>query len=275
MKIAKQTTFLISSTEKLYLRLVYASDYFQHFPLVIKYKSSKHYIISNVPFRLEVKGRDLWEKQEEGELNDLLITLLIEMRNKLQEKLIQDYKIYWFWSKITALFQKKISLSSPYLLFYLKNNLIFCRDRYVCTDHACEPCYLYIPQPLIKEIPKRNHNDNGYLGFLYYYEKIASLYYIWNLSAHLKAYLKHCIFCNINQTCRYPTYRNLQPILSSPIPFHLLTMDFIIALPLLWTEKNNLIIVTCKFTKRILLILGHSKWGVAKWALALLEQLQL
>ena len=71
------------------------------------------------------------------------------------------------------------------------------------------------------------------------------------------------------------TYGNLQPILSPPILFHLVTIDFILALPLLHTGKDNLMIVTYNFAKRILLIPGYSKWGPTEWVSALLEHLQV
>lgn len=187
---------------------------------------------------------------------------------------IQGYKDDRFWSKITTLLQKeKVSVLPPDLPFCFDNNLIFRRDGYISSDHAFEPRLLCIPQSLVKEILKANHDENGHLGFLRCYERVASSYYIRNLSAHLKAYLKHCAACNVNQTRRHPTYGSLQPTLSPPTPFHSVTMDFILALPLSHNGKDNLMTVTCKFAKRVLLIPGHSKWGVAEWASALLEQL--
>lgn len=131
------------------------------------------------------------------------------------------------------------------------------------------------PQSLVREILRANHDDNGYLGFLRCQERVASSYYIRNLSTHLKAYLKHCLACIINQTRCHLTYGNLQPILSPAIPFHSVAMDFILALPLSHTGKDNLMTVTCKFAKRISLIPGHSKWGAGEWASALLKQLQI
>ena len=120
-----------------------------------------------------------------------------------------------------------------------------------------------------------NYDDNGHLGFLRCYKRIASSYYIRNHTSHLKAFLKHCASCNINQTHQHPTYGNLQHILSSSIPFHSVTMNFILALSLSRNGKDNLITVSCKFAKRILLILGHLKWRAAEWALALLKQLEV
>lgn len=212
--IAKQTTLSTSSTDKLNLWLVRASDYVQRFPLVIKYKPGKHHIISDALFRLEAEGKEVLDNQGEGELDVLFTTTLIEMSKEFREKLIQGYKDDRFWSRIRALLPKeKPSSSSSNLPFCLENNLIFCHDRYISSDHAFEPRRLCIPQLLIKEILRANHDKNGHLGFFRCYERIASSYYIRNLSAHLKVYLKHCSSCNVNQTRRHPTYGNLQPIL--------------------------------------------------------------
>ena len=57
--IVKQSTLSITSTDKLNLQLVYASDYVQYFPLVINYKSDKHHIIFDALSRLEAVKKDL------------------------------------------------------------------------------------------------------------------------------------------------------------------------------------------------------------------------
>lgn len=57
LKIVKQTKLSISSIDKFNFWLVCISDYIQRFSLVIKYKSGKHYIISDVFSRLEEKGK--------------------------------------------------------------------------------------------------------------------------------------------------------------------------------------------------------------------------
>lgn len=205
--IAKQTMLSTSSADKLNLRLVRASDYVQRFQLVIKHKPGKQHIIPDALSRLEAEGNGQLENQGEGKLDVLFTTTLIEMNKEFREKLIQGYKDDRFWSKITNLLHKeKTSLSPPGLPFCLENNLIFRRDGYVSSDHAFEPCRLCIPQPLVKEILKANHDENGHLGFLRCYERVSSSYYIRNLSAHPKAYLKHCASCNVNQTRRHPTY---------------------------------------------------------------------
>lgn len=164
LKIAKQTAFLISSTDKLNLRVIRTSDYVQRFPLVIKYKPSKHHIIPDAVSRLEAEEKEVLNNQQESKLDVLFTTTLIEMSKKFWEKLIQGYKNDRFGSQIKALLQKgKTSSSLSNLLFCLEKNLIFRHDGYISSDYAFEPYRLYIPQLLIKEILRANHDKNRHL----------------------------------------------------------------------------------------------------------------
>lgn len=190
----------------------------------------------------------------------LFTIVLIEMSKNFQKKLMSRYKDDQFWSKITILLQKKkTSPSLTKLSFCFENNLIFCHNKYISLNHAFESCCLYISQLLFREILRANYDENWHLEFLRYYKWIVFPYYIWNLSAYLKVYLKYCPSYNLNQTWWYPTYGNLQPILSLPIPFHSVIIDFILTFSLSYTRNDNLITATYKFVKCILLILGQSK----------------
>ena len=132
--------------------------------------------------------------------------MLIEISKKFKKIFIQVYKDNWFWSWIMVLLAKrKTSLSSSNLPFCFENNLIFCHDGYIFSDHIFESRCLCISQLLIKETLRVNHDENGHLRFLCYYKKIASSSYICNFSSQLKAYFNHYPFCNINQTCRHLT----------------------------------------------------------------------
>lgn len=86
--IPKLTTLSTSSTDKLNLRLVCASNYVQRFQLVMKYKPGNHHIIPDALSRLEVKGKYCLENYGEGELDVLFTTTLIEMSKEFRENLI-------------------------------------------------------------------------------------------------------------------------------------------------------------------------------------------
>lgn len=68
----------------------------------------------------------------------------------------------------------------------------------------------------------------------------------------------------------------MQPIESPPVPFHTMTLDFILALPVSVTEAFDIAMsVTCNFTKRITVVPGKSTWDTKDLARSLLNQLAL
>jgi hypothetical protein len=74
-------------------------------------------------------------------------------------------------------------------------------------------------------------------------------------------------------TRRHTPYRSLQPIPAPLAPFHTISIDFILALPLSYSDCNCVMSVTCKMSKRITLIPGKDTWTAAQWANPLLERL--
>ena len=75
------------------------------------------------------------------------------------------------------------------------------------------------------------------------------------------------------QTCRHSPYGSLQPIQSPKVPFHTITIDFILALPKTKGGFDCVMSVTCKYSKQITLIPGKTTWSAKQWAEALLERL--
>ena len=61
----------------------------------------------------------------------------------------------------------------------------------------------------------------------------------------------------VNQTRGHKPYGELNPIASPPIPFHTITLDFIVGLPKANDGSNAVLTVTDKFTKRVTLIPGQ------------------
>lgn len=58
------------------------------------------------------------------------------------------------------------------------------------------------------------------------------------------------------------------------MPFHTLTLDFILALPTSEESYDTILSVTDKFTKRTTGISGKATWSAAQWANALLDRLE-
>jgi len=77
------------------------------------------------------------------------------------------------------------------------------------------------------------------------------------------------------QTRRHQQYGSLQPIQSLPVPFHMLMIDFILALPLSKDLLNAVMSITDKFSKHVVLIPGKETYTAMEWVNKFLERLWL
>ena len=153
--------------------------------------------------------------------------------------------------------------------FYYNNGLIYFCD----ADGTQRVC---IPRSLHKEIFELAHDGHAHSGFHRTYERIAGSMYLRRLSDSLKQYIRHCLEYQVNQTKRHPPYGALTPMPYSTTPFYTIVMDFILALkPTAHTAGgfDCLLTITCKSTKRVLLVSGREKWGSKEWANAVITAL--
>ena len=146
--------------------------------------------------------------------------------------------------------------------------LLFHVDRLTGVQRLC------IPTTLVKEILSLAHG-NGHPGFQRCYEIVTSSWYIHGLVKHLRDFIRHCPECLILQTRRHAPYGSLNPISSPPVPFHTITIDFILALPLSDRDFDAAMSVTDKFTKRVTFAAGKTTWSAKDWAGTLLDTLDV
>lgn len=147
-----------------------------------------------------------------------------------------------------------------------ENGLLYAEDH----DGRKRLC---IPQAVLPEILRLAHGDAGHPDFERTLKRLDGLI-ISRCSKNLRNYIKYCPQCILNKTRRHKPYGSLQPILTPPIPFHTITIDYILGLP----ESGQLdccMSVTSKFTKRVTFIPGAAIWTAGQWAEALLERLRL
>ena len=147
--------------------------------------------------------------------------------------------------------------------------LIFHVDKSTGVKRLC------IPGAVVKDVLAVAHTAEGHMGFARCYERVASSWYIRGLTRYLRDYLKHCPECLVYQTRRHAPYGSMQPIYSPPVPFHTITIDFVLALPLSTEGFDSVMSVTCKFSKRVTLAPGKTTWKALEWAVAMLERLEL
>jgi hypothetical protein len=113
--IAKQTSLTTSSTEKLNLRLVRASEYLQRFTLDIRHKPGKANYVSDALSRLATEDSMKPSSEtdskasidQEGELDALHVAYaytcsLVEMSPEFKQRLLYGYKEDPSWKKILS-----------------------------------------------------------------------------------------------------------------------------------------------------------------------------
>ena len=139
---------------------------------------------------------------------------------------------------------------------------------------------------VLKRVLAATHDEKHHFGeerMLYDLRGLS----ISNKTHVVKSYVKHCPVCQLNATDRQPPIGNYQPVRpSDTLPMRVIAIDFIVGLPAVkavgtpWQLENKpeydtLLTVSCKSSKRTLLLPGHSTYTAEDWGRLLLRHLLL
>ena len=280
LNIAKQISLITFFIDKLNLRLMRVSNYIQRFNLNIRHKFEKQHIVFDALSRLVTDNAlesILRKSFAEEELDALFIMSLIKMNADFKQRILNDYKTDLNWQRVAFVLEANDNHDENVatLSFYReKNDLIFRFDDYIIESHDYESNRLCISHSVIQEMLKVTHDDSHF-EYARCYDQIASSYYIRDLSRYLRDYLKHCSKCQIYQTRRHKLYDSLQSILTSSVSFHTIIIDFVLALSISKKRLNCLMSITCKYSKRILLVSSRDIFIAIEWNHELLDRLDM
>ncbi len=285
--ISRQSSLNTTAVEKLNLRLIRASEYLQRFRLDVRYKPGKSNIIpdalSRLPSDNDIRERLANRENQPETDNSILEALqadsrtaayvgtLVEVSDQLRQDIKRGYAEEPKWERILRMLERNNALGpdAARLPYEIRDGLIFYKD----LEKGPRLC---IPKSLYGRMFKIAHDDIGHPGYARTHERLTDSLYLYDLSKNLHEYIQHCPQCQLSQTPRHKPYGALQPIITPPRPFHTLTIDFILALPLSKPDKYNTIMsVTDKFSKAITLIPGRDTMTAEDWAIALLDRLAL
>ncbi|SLM34971.1 transposon tf2-1 polyprotein [Lasallia pustulata] len=276
--IAKQTTLSSSSTDKVNLRLVRASQYVSTFDLDIRFRPGKQHIVPDALSRLMNKAAEeqVGTSSDEGTLDEVFAfhVSLVELTESYRAKLVKAYNEDKQWSKIIGALrkhaesQKKEKEPEPpkNIQFRLIEGLVYYQE----LDGRRRLC---IPKSLEKKVFELAHDDNHHCGFHRAYDAVTSNLYLRKLSKRLKRYIDHCYSCQLNQTKRHATYGSMVPIVMKSLPFRTIAMDFILGLPETEEGFDVALSVTDKCSKRVTLLPGKNTYKAEDWVTILLEGL--
>ena len=289
IEIVKQASLTTTSTLRLNLRLVRASQYLQRFDLDVRHKPGKKNVVPDALSRLASTNESHSAPAEHAELDALhgyaYTTTLVEMSEDFKSKIVKGYDIDPAWRKtLSVLYDEERREDAAKLSFVLgeavavsdppvaegRNRLVYHVEKSTGVKRLC------VPQATVKDVLDIAHTA-GHLGFARCYERVSQSWCIRGLTSYLRNYLKHCPQCLVYQTRRHAPYGSMQPIYAPPIPFHTLTIDFILAMPISVTPfgLDCAMSVTCKFSKRVTFVPGKTTWKAFEWAASLLERLEL
>ena len=144
---------------------------------------------------------------------------------------------------------------------------------------------LCIPTPLVKSALTTVHDDRYHFGLRRMMGELSAVYFN-GMRKTVRKFIDFCPVCRENSTSRRPKYGELQPIPVIPHPYHTISLDFITDLPevpsegtpwarLGFTLLDTLCPVNCLFSKKTMLLAGHTTYTAADWAETLLQGLQL
>ncbi len=89
LRIVKQISLFTISIDKLNLRLIRTFEYIQRFNIIVKHKSEKQHIVSNVLSRLVSENDEFVSDAEK--LNVLFIIILVKMNLAFKNRIITEY----------------------------------------------------------------------------------------------------------------------------------------------------------------------------------------
>jgi hypothetical protein len=240
--IARQTSMSTTSTDKLNLRLIQAALYIQQFRLELYHTPSKTNIVPDALSRLPCDADAAPDTPVldalHGFTNDqtgsyAFTTTLVEVSPEFKAALQNGYESDY---KLRSL-RKDLAKSNTKLPYEEVNGLLYS----ISQDGTRRLC---IPRPVLPQILKLAHG---------YHRTIAELQAlsIPRLSRVVRSYIDGCPECATYRTPRHKPYGSLQPILTPDIPFHSITLDFILGLPI--SEKDQVRLRSMRMVVRPLL----------------------
>ena len=148
------------------------------------------------------------------------------------------------------------------------NELIYYVNRITSAQQLC------IPSKATTKMIAIAHGG-GHSGFNKCYKIIVKSWYVKGLVKQLLLYIKHCFQCLVLQIRQHQLYGLLQPIYLLAVSYHIIMLEFILALPTSDKDYNIILLLTDKYTKKVSLPPSKATYSAAEWARVLIDQLDL
>ena len=109
---------------------------------------------------------------------------------------------------------------------------------------------LCVPDSCVNDVISLVHSAN-HLGRKKTYQSIASRFHFPKMRKMIYDYVDGCNNCQISKHSTSKKPGLLNPIPTTPTPFHTITIDFVVGLPMSSDKQNAMLTITDKFTKAV------------------------
>ena len=106
----------------------------------------------------------------------------------------------------------------------------------------------------IKNIFKIIHDLNVYAKYHKTYVRLIDIVYIYKLLKQFIIYIKHCSFCQLNQTTKHKFYNEFVSIFMFYLLYYTIKINFIVVLFKQLHEYNVVLTITNKKTRKHIFI---------------------
>lgn len=201
--IVRQSSMNITSTEKLNLRLIRASEYLQRFRIKIRHKPGKVNVIPDTLSRLASRlYRAETDKFILDAVEDFSVSV-ITLSEAFRERLLEGYQEpRWARVIITVKINAELGDNSVTLLYKLIDDLLYFDD----DEKGLRLCISTIVKA---EVFKLAHDEISHPGYARTHERLTQGLYIYNIATKLHEFIRHYPHCQLNQTPRYKPYGSL------------------------------------------------------------------
>ena len=128
------------------------------------------------------------------------------------------------------------------------------------------PDRMCISKKKTQELLQFAHDNQAHGGIHRTYDRLRLSIYFPKMRKTIQEYIDGCPACQLLKPTRLLSYGQLQSIPSTGEPLEVLSIDFIVALPMTGAEHNCLMTVTDKFSKFVQLLPGKETYTAKDWA---------
>jgi hypothetical protein len=249
--IMDMTTLKTKSAVRQNLRLIRASQFVSQYPSVrVVYRRGKDNVNADALSRLiHLRSQQHPDNDVEGVYGFTVTVVGLSMSTlrQLKQGYTKDRHLSLIYDEVKARFKKKDEVLQRQIPDdeVLPNDIFEELDKYapetiqyqgfqgrLCYNHLLLYILdlldghprLCIPANSHKLFFEAAHDHSSHAGFEKAYKKLRPNYYIKNLASSLRAYIRSCPACQVNNTLRHKPYGLLQPIASPATPFEMVTL---------------------------------------------------